>query len=95
MEYTIKVSETARKDLLEITVYLRDNFGMSKATEYMDGLKTIFALLQKSPQLGKIYKPTIRRLVFKKKTVLFFTPQKRTVYIIRVFDARKDWLSLI
>lgn len=95
MEYTIKVSETARKDLLEITVYLRDNFGMSTATEYMDGLKTIFALLQKSPQLGKIYKPTIRRLVFKKKTVLFFTLQKRTVYIIRVFDTRKDWLSLI
>lgn len=93
MIYEIEISTTAREDLLNISNFLMDRFGMITASTYVSGVEDTFSILRKQPHIGVIYKGKVRRFIFKKKTVMFFTIDETTINIIRVFDTRQDWLS--
>ena len=57
------------------------------------GYEDTFLLLKRNPMLGRFHKGDIRSCVFKKRTVVFYTIENTTIYIIRIFDTRQDWSS--
>ncbi|PCI50438.1 MAG: plasmid stabilization protein [Alphaproteobacteria bacterium] len=86
-----RLSQEARKDLMDIAVYGDENFGVAQSNKYRDQLKLHFELLAEQPKLFSAVdyiKPGYRRSVYNKHSV-YYRIDNEGVEIIRVLG-RQD-----
>ena len=86
-----RLSQEARKDLMDIAIYGDKNFGVVQSDKYRDQLKLHFELLAKPPKLFAAVdyiKPGYRRSVCNKHSV-YYRIDNEDVEIIRVLG-RQD-----
>jgi len=84
-------TKEAEEGLSEIENYLRQNFGNSRTQRF---LIQLFQAIEHLAVLPKMYpvsqkRKGIRRMVFKKKTIVLYKEAGVTLYIASVFDHRK------
>ena len=86
-----RLTQEARKDLMDIAVYGDENFGVAQSDKYREQLKLHFELLAKQPKLFSAVdyiKPGYRRSVCGKHSV-YYQIENNGVEIIRVLG-RQD-----
>lgn len=86
-----RLSQEARKDLMDIAVYGDENFGVAQSDKYRDQLKRHFELLAEQPKLFSAVdhiKRGYRRSVCNKHSV-YYRIENEGVEIIRVLG-RQD-----
>ena len=87
-----ELSRAADRDLTQIYVYSRRQFGAMQARRYLEGLESCFGLLAKQPELGRRM-DTLRAgyLRFRHAShVVFYTRTDRRIHIVRVLHLRQD-----
>ena len=86
-----RLSQEARKDLMDIAIYGDENFGVAQSDKYRDQLKLHFELLAEQPKLFSAVdyiKPGYRRSVCGKHSI-YYRIENSGVEIIRVLG-RQD-----
>lgn len=62
---SFELSQRARADIKNIAHYTLENFGLSQAEEYLDGLYRSFELLADNPKLGREWTSGRRRYIYR------------------------------
>ena len=90
--YTLVISPVARDDLKKIYQYGALNWGVSRATRYLDGLKYHFWRLSEYPQLGTERGELLSamRSLAVESHVIFYRTRKQTLEIVRILHGRQD-----
>lgn len=84
------------KSLSELLRFVRRMWGDKKSFEVRKLIEHNVLLLQKHPHLGKVLPETeskfveIRSLIIKRKNRVFYKIEGEKIYIILVWDVRKD-----
>ena len=90
--YALVISPVALNDLRKIYQYGTLNWGIAKATRYLDFLKNQFWSLTEHPQMGverNELETAVRSLTIDSH-VIFYRTRKQKVEIIRVLHGRQD-----
>jgi toxin ParE1/3/4 len=79
-------SERARLDLVEIADYTLDKWGIDQADRYIDSLYECFALLAKSPRIGRPCDKVREgyRRIEHQRHVIFYRIEKEGIFIGRI-----------
>lgn len=86
------LSLKTQKDIEEIYYHSLKVFGKDKAIEYLEGLREIFELLARNPELGKNRKeirPGLFSLPYRSHLV-FYRKLPSQLRIVRVLHGRRD-----
>ncbi|ONF43279.1 plasmid stabilization protein [Marinobacter lutaoensis] len=92
MAYTLVISPVARDDLKQIYQYGALNWGISRATSYLEHIKEQLWHLTEHPEMGVMRDellPAMRSLSVDSH-VVFYRLQELQVQIVRVLHARQD-----
>lgn len=99
----LKVDSVARRDLRELTLWLRNEADVETARRFATSVITCFDKIAESPSIGPLV-PTANPLlsgVRKWKVpgfhshLIFYRPTPQDVRIIRVLHAAQDWWALL
>jgi toxin ParE1/3/4 len=85
-----RFSRLARLDLIEITEYTVDSWGLRQAERYLDDLDECFQRLVQSPQLGRTCDQIRRgyRRIEQGKHVIIYRADVDGIFICRVLHQR-------
>ncbi len=87
-----RLSRKAQEDIEGIYIYSYENFGEEQADIYYNGLERSLRLLGDSPMYGRPaaeYAPELRRLEYGSH-VIFYLPEERMAFIVRVLHGSMD-----
>lgn len=88
---TILLSNTADVGIQNIANYLASRFSATLALNYIDTLEAAFEMLARMPDVGVVYKGAIRKLIWKKYTLIFYKHDGLFIYITNVEDSRSNY----
>ena len=92
------LSEEARGDLGSIWLYGAETWSPEQAERYYDALLDAFDRLAEFPKLGRPIRkggtPALRCLAHRAHLILY-RRDADGILILRVLDARQDWLALM
>lgn len=84
-------TENAMQDRLQIIEYWITKIGNSKYAEYLDSCFEDLALtVAKFPEIGRLYNNTEYKFMVKDSYLLFYYFDKSSVYILSIFDNRRN-----
>jgi toxin ParE1/3/4 len=66
-----RISQRAERDLKDIYVYTRQQFGQSQAEKYLRELDAVFGLLSEHPDMGRLYDGRTHQFVHGKHIILY------------------------
>jgi toxin ParE1/3/4 len=66
-----RISQRAERDLKDIYVYTRQQFGQSQAEKYLRELDAVFGLLSEYPDMGRLYDGRTHQFVHGKHIILY------------------------
>lgn len=91
------ILDLAERDLLILREYLEENYGVVTARTVLQRLLSMCSHLQKLPQLGRSRDDIEAGLRFFTcdQTVLLYRVEAERFELVRVLDARQDWLRLL
>lgn len=94
MEENLKVfwSSEAEKNLNDILSYIEEHWTRKEVEHFLNKLDKCIFLIQNKP---KLFPPTkhranLRRCVLSKQTSLYYSYTESTIYIVTLFDNRRD-----
>lgn len=94
MKYSVKWSEKAQGDYLQIIDYLIENWGRKSAKNFKDTVEHIVDIISKIPELypETDYRENLRRCVVVKQVSMYYQINKSEVeiYIVRMLDNRQN-----
>lgn len=84
------------RSLSELLLFVRNRWGDRKAVDVRNLIQHDTSLLEHNPEMGKVIPECeslpvkIRSLVIKRKNKLFYKLEDGKIYILLVWDVRKD-----
>jgi len=92
MACAIEWTENARDDLQQIVAYLKENWSLKVAENFIKQVNKTIDLLSVFPLMGmKSNKDTrVRQIVITKQNLLFYTFDSHTITILDFFDTRAN-----
>lgn len=97
MTTAFRLSADARRDLVEIYRYTRDQFGHAQAEAYTADLWSAFRLIGDQPLIGAErteMTPPVRLHPHARHNILYLS-DARGVLILRVLSGRQRWQALL
>jgi len=103
MKYTIKITETAKSDLREISMYIAEQ-SQSKdvASKFLDELLNCCMQLEEFPQSGaypkdRVLKSLGYRYLVHGEYLIFYVvdAESKEVNIVAFFNAKKDYIRVL
>ncbi|PVV06219.1 MAG: hypothetical protein B6D77_16380 [gamma proteobacterium symbiont of Ctena orbiculata] len=87
-----KFTDKAERDLEDIIDYTVQEWGVSQANTYLDGLESRAQLLAENPDLGMARETLIERLLSfpYESHILYYKKQARGIMILRVLHQHMD-----
>lgn len=85
-------NKRADMQLVSIQNYLTAEFGEKVAEEFTSRVFTFLNLLAKFPEMGTVEnkEKNIRGFLLHRHTTLFYKPEGDKIYLLSLFDNRKD-----
>lgn len=98
--YSIQFSPLAKEDLMKLKRYLIEEFDTAIASDKMKSLIESIRKFEEYPLLGRpltnlIDIPTDYMYVVSDKNYIFYRLEGNVVHIIRVLDARQDFMNFL
>ena len=93
----LRLKAAARRDLVEIRIYSREQFGPTVADTYFRGFNQAFARLREFPEIGEAqtgYRQPYRTLLCGKHR-LFYTFDGELVLIARIIHVARNAAALL
>lgn len=87
---TLIVTNTAVAGTEKIANYIEKKFSLSVSIDYLKGIKLAFDALVALPEIGVKYKGDVRKLVWRKHTIIFYRYDYNYLYILAVIDSRSS-----
>jgi len=97
MTDTFRLTATARRDLVEIYRYTREQYGDAQAETYTADLWSAFRFIGDQPLIGverTEISPPVRLHPHARHNILYLT-DARGVLILRVLSGRQRWQALL
>lgn len=98
--YQIKFRNAAKKDVASLRRYLEAHFGLVKADEILNSLRTSISRLEAMPEIGRDATElsallTGYHFLYLPKNTVFYVvdDQKQIIEVLRIFDNRMDALA--
>ena len=91
----IIISKESSEKIEDIHSSIMERFGKKVADKFLEETFTLIKHASHYPELGKIYRDTIRFLIVNRKTLVFYRHDKKTMYVIAVHLAKENWLNNI
>lgn len=90
--YKIKWSARAADDFEQIIRYLSENWNEREIRKFVRQIDKNITYIQTSPLTfpATFHYPGLRRCVISKIHTLYYLVQNRTIYLIRIWDNRRD-----
>lgn len=88
----VLLSNTADVGIQSIARYLAIRFSDTLAIHYVNALESAFDMLANMPTLGMVFQGDVRRLIWKKYTLIFYKYDGNFLYITNVEDSRSNYL---
>jgi toxin ParE1/3/4 len=86
----------AEDDIVALTRFGRDNFGVRHAVDYAEGLFDLFELIAANPALSRErteLTPPVRIHRYKAHLVVYMIDGHGEVIIVRIRHGHEDWLD--
>lgn len=85
-----RLSRLARLDLIEISDYTQDTWGVQQADRYIDGFEGCFRRLTQNPESGRRCNHIERglRRIEHEKHVIFYRSEDDGIFVIRILHQR-------
>lgn len=92
----IEWSARAADDFEQIIRYLSENWNEREIRKFVRQIDKNINYIQTSPLIfpGTSYRPGLRRCVISKIHTLYYLVQNRTIYLITIWDNRRDVCKL-
>lgn len=90
---TLRLSRRAASDLEAIFDYSLETFGLKRASDYRDGLRTVFSELLEGSRAGRAV-DTVRRGLRRENYeshAVFFRRDDQGIFVVRVLHQRRDF----
>lgn len=84
------ITEHAWDGAVNISDYLENQFSKSLALDYLSSLKLAFNALAEFPDLGVHFQGNVRKLIWKKYTLIFYRYDDNYLYVLDVVDSRSS-----
>lgn len=91
----IVFSEDAQKNFDAVILNIKHRFGAKVAERVMNDIFEVIHHAKIYPQLGKTYRDDIRFLIVRKRTIMFYKSNGKSMIIINFFDTRQNWMLLL
>ena len=99
----VSASQAARRDLIEIYVYLAEKAGQDAADKFLASAEASFARLAAHPEIGSPLKMRHPELAGLRKwklkgfdnVLIFYLSRPEGVLIVRVLHAAQNWWGLL
>jgi len=99
----VKLSRSARRDLIDHFDYLEEEAGLRVAERFLDEAEASFALLSTQPAMGAPLTLRSAELAGLRKwridgfdsVLIFYKPLPDGIAIVRVLHASQDWWGLL
>ena len=99
--FNVVLTETAERDILELTEYITDNDSIESAEYVLEKLESACLSLgiepnrgRRVPELARIGVTTFRQIYFKSYRIIYQTLDKK-VLVMSVVDGRRDLTDLL
>lgn len=92
-----RLSKAAQKDLADIYLFTRENFGKAQAESYVTSLRASLALIAEQPLIGPEraeLTPPIRMHPHGQHIILYVSDRGRP-FIVRIVSGRQHWQALL
>jgi len=98
--YTIQFSPLAKEDLMNVKVYLEENFdveiALEKIKQLIDSIKRFESFpLMGRPLMNVIDIPTDYMYFVAEKNYVIYRLEQETVKIIRIIDTRQNYIDIL
>ena len=98
MTYSVRWTEKASSDYLEVVDYLKSRWGDRSAEKFIDKVDKQISLIQEMPSLypASEFFQSLRRCVMAKQISMYYLEVEVTkeIIIIRLYDNRRDTSEL-
>jgi toxin ParE1/3/4 len=91
---TYQLTESAKNDILAISVFTIETFGEAQARRYHQGLETAFRFLADNPEAARErfeIDPPIRAYPYQSHIIIYEINSDGDVIILRVVHGSSDW----
>jgi plasmid stabilization system protein ParE len=88
----VRWSSRAIRDLDKIIEYLRTNWTEKEVKNFSDKLNKAIGLISKRPKLFRLtsFRNNLRRCVLSRQTTIYYQEIKNVIYIVSLFDNRRN-----
>jgi plasmid stabilization system protein ParE len=95
MPRIVTLTPKAIRGFAAISGYVADEFGEVQSIKYQEGVMAFLALLASSPDIYPVLYPekdlTVRKAVFRKKTIILYSFSDTNLKVEAISDARSNW----
>ena len=95
MSVKLIFTEEAEKNLILILNQIENRFGKNVRDRVLKDIEKIIMNAKFHPELGKRYRDDIRYIILRKRSLMFYKNDGKTMLVIAFFDTRENWFELL
>ncbi|MBW8050687.1 MAG: type II toxin-antitoxin system RelE/ParE family toxin [Cytophagales bacterium] len=92
MACRIEWSDTAKQQYQQVIEYLKTEWSVKDAENFIERVNKIITLISRFPGIGRksVKRKRVRKYLLTRQNMLFYEIKKNTIFLLAIYDTRQN-----